>query len=168
MFADDINLFYSSKNIKTLFKTMKSELIKIFKWLKKNKLFLNIDKTNFVLFHPCRANENLSLKLPLISVDGFEMKQVSSAKFLGVPIDENITWEQQITLTQNKISGNLDVLFKTKNVLDFKTLLKFCYCFIDTYLIYANIAWTSTNKTKLKKLYNKQKDALIIIFNKKN
>ena len=65
---------------------------------------MNIDETKFMLFHPCRANENLPLKLPLLSLEGLEIRQVSSAKFLGVQIDEIIIWEEQITLMQNKIS----------------------------------------------------------------
>ena len=71
---------------------MNFELIKICKWLKTNKQSINIDKINFILFHPRRTNEHLPLKSPLISLDGFEIKQVSSAKFLGIQIDENITW----------------------------------------------------------------------------
>ena len=93
---------------------MNFELIKICKWLKTNKQSINIDKINFILFHPHRTNEHLPLKSQLISLDGFEIKQVSSAKFLGIQIDENITWEQQITSMENKISKSIGVLFKAK------------------------------------------------------
>ena len=79
-------------------------LLKVFERLETNKLSMNIDETKFMLFHPCRANENLPLKLPLLSLEGLEIRQVSSAKFLGVQIDEIIIWEEQITLMQNKIS----------------------------------------------------------------
>ena len=43
MFADDTNLFYSHKDIKTLFNIVNNELIKINDWLKANKLSLNTD-----------------------------------------------------------------------------------------------------------------------------
>ena len=89
-------------------------LIKISYWLKTNKLSINIDKTNFIFFHQHRANENLPLVLPLLSLDGFQIKLVSSTKFLGVQIDENITWEQQVVLMQNKIARNLGVSCKAK------------------------------------------------------
>ena len=48
-------------------------------------------------------------------------------------------------------------------LLDFKSLRKLYYSFIHTYFNYAHIGWASTNKIKLKKLYNKQ-HALRIIF----
>ena len=76
MLADDTNLFCSSKDIKTLFETINFELIKISEWLKIKKLFINMDKTDFILFHSRRANENLLLKLPLLFHDGFEIKQI--------------------------------------------------------------------------------------------
>ena len=47
--------------MKTLFKTMNVLVIKICEWLKTNKLSINMDKTNFILFHPRRANKSLSL-----------------------------------------------------------------------------------------------------------
>ena len=90
MFADDTNLFYLSKNIKPSFETMSFKLIKISEWLKTNKLSINIKRANFILFNSCRANENLPLKLPLLFLDGFEIKQASSVKFLGVQINENL------------------------------------------------------------------------------
>ena len=67
---------------------------------------------------------------------------------------------------QNRISRNLCVLFKAEKLLDFKTLLKLYYSFIHTYLNFGNITCTSTNKIKLKNLYNQQKHALRITFNK--
>ena len=98
---------------------MNIELIKISKWLKTNKLSINVRKTSLILFHPRKANESLPLKLPLLFLDAFQIKQVSSAKFLGVQIDDNITWEQQIKLMQNKIFKNLGVLIITKIILHF-------------------------------------------------
>ena len=44
MFADDTNLFYSHKNIKTLFQIVNSELRLINKWFLANKLSLNSKK----------------------------------------------------------------------------------------------------------------------------
>ena len=75
MLADDANLLCSSKDIKT-FEAINFELIKISEWLKAEKLFINMDKTDFILFHSRRANKNLPLKLPLLFLDEFEIKQI--------------------------------------------------------------------------------------------
>ena len=51
MFADDTTLFHSNKNINALFETVNRELIDISLWFHVNKLSLNANKTNYVLFH---------------------------------------------------------------------------------------------------------------------
>ena len=50
LFADDLNLLMSHKNLDTLIDKMNEELIKINTWLQLNKLSLDITKTNFMLF----------------------------------------------------------------------------------------------------------------------
>ena len=74
MFVDDTNSFCSSKDAKTLFETMNFELRKISEWLKTSKISINMDNTNFIFFQPHRANENLPVKLLLLSLDGLEIK----------------------------------------------------------------------------------------------
>ena len=51
LFADDANLFYRHRNLDTLKENINSELINVHSWLYANKLSLNIEKSNFVLFH---------------------------------------------------------------------------------------------------------------------
>ena len=64
LFANDTNLLYADKNLKSLETTMTLELSKVCEWLTANKLSLNIKKTNFVIFHPYqkRLNHEVTLK----------------------------------------------------------------------------------------------------------
>ena len=50
LFADDLNLFISHNDIEVLFNIVNSELTCIANWIKANKLSLNIQKTNYMLF----------------------------------------------------------------------------------------------------------------------
>ena len=52
LFADDTNLLYADKNLKSLEKTVNNELVRVSDWLNANKLTLNAKKSNFVIFHP--------------------------------------------------------------------------------------------------------------------
>jgi len=47
LFADNTNIFYSHKNITTLYNTVNKEFEKIKEWLKCNKLSLNIKKAKY-------------------------------------------------------------------------------------------------------------------------
>ena len=50
LFADDTNVFYSGVDIQTLCECISRELNKLHVWLSVNKLSLNVDKTNYILF----------------------------------------------------------------------------------------------------------------------
>ena len=51
LFADDTNIYYESNDLAILMRKVNKELKKVKLWLDSNKLALNVDKTNFVLFH---------------------------------------------------------------------------------------------------------------------
>ena len=44
-------------------------------------------------------------------------------------------------------------------------MINLYFSFIHTYINYGNIAWASTTKTKLKKIYSQQKQAIKTVFN---
>ena len=81
-FRDDTDLLESSKNMKTLFKTMNVLLIKICEWLKRNKLSINIDKTNFILFHPRKANKSLTLNNDFFLLMGLKLNKYTQQNTL--------------------------------------------------------------------------------------
>ena len=52
LFADETHMLYADKNFKSLETIVNFELCNIHDWLTANKLSLNINKSNFVLFQP--------------------------------------------------------------------------------------------------------------------
>ena len=80
-------------------------------------------------------------------------------------LDKNISWKEHIKAVENKLSKNIGLLFKSKQLLDNESLESIYLSYIHSYLNYANIAWASTNPTKLKKIHYLQKQAARIIFN---
>ena len=80
------------------------------------------------------------------------MQREESIKFLGVLLDEHLTWEEHIKLTENKIAKSIGILYKARTYLDKRALL--CLC--------------STNRTYLKKLQSLNKSTLLeLSFTKK-
>ena len=73
LFADDANLFYEAKNLSALETTVNHELTNVYIWLCANRLSLNIDKSNYVLFHPPqRNNHRFSFSL---SINNHQLKR---------------------------------------------------------------------------------------------
>ena len=166
MFADDTNLFLSHKNIDTLFAVMNVELENVSTWFKSNKLSLNVDKTKWSLFHPLSKRQFLPQTLPNLLIEDIYIKREHVTKFLGVFIDENLSWKQHIEILTSKICKSIVILYKSRNVLSKQCLNQLYFSFIHSYVNYAKIAWTSTSKSKLERLYRCQKHAVRVIYHK--
>ena len=91
MFADDTNLFYSGKDIHSLFNTVNNDLSNISHWFNSSKSSLNADKTKFTLFHKVRQRDNILLVFTKLKINNKLIKRVDHIKFLGVLFDENLT-----------------------------------------------------------------------------
>ena len=163
MFADDTNLFISDSNIENLFETMNEELRKVANWFKANKLSLNISKTKYSLFHSTRKRKDIPNILPPLHIDNVPVKREFVTKFLGVYLDENISWKHHINIVSTKVCKSIGILYRTRCILSKFLRKQLYFSFINCYLNYANIAWASTNKSKLQALYRHQKHAARII-----
>ena len=148
--ADDANLFCKSKTVKTLF--LKANI----EWFQENKLSLNEYKTRFTLFHKLQDKDNLPLQLPVLKINNYEIKRLTSIKFLGVMVDEHLNWKDHINVIENKLSKNLGLLHKAKQFLNVKAMKSIYFSFIHSYLTYVNIVWCSTSMNKTKKLFSKK------------
>ena len=103
---------------------------------------------------------NLPLRLPILKINDYDIKRSSSIKFLGVLVDEHLSWTDHINILENKLSKNLGLLYKSKHFLNANGMKSLYYSFFHSYLNYGNIAWCSSSVTKIKKLYSKQKQAI--------
>ena len=74
---------------------------KISEWFQANKLSLIIKKTNYTLFHKNSTKDDLPLKLPDLKIVNNVLKRQTSIKFLGVMLDENISWKEHIKIEEN-------------------------------------------------------------------
>ena len=95
-FAHDTNLLCPRKDIHSLFTTVINELSNISYWFNSNKLSLNTDKTKLALFHKVRQRDNTPLVLPTLKINNTLIMRVDHINFLGVLLDENLTWKNYI------------------------------------------------------------------------
>ena len=89
MSAEDTNLFYEYKDVKTLFSLVNQELQKLNQWFEANQLSLNVGKTKYLLFHKSSKKDDLSLLLPRLLIKMHKVERVKSIEFLGVLLDKN-------------------------------------------------------------------------------
>ena len=91
LFADDANMFDSSKDINGLITNINTELGKVCKWLYANKLSINVSKTHFMAWSPRKAKLE---DLGPITLNGQEIDRVTETKILGIILDESLSWNQ--------------------------------------------------------------------------
>jgi hypothetical protein len=87
LFADDANLFYRNASLENLQSNLNHELDKVYIWLCANRLSLNIEKSNFVIFHPSQRRLHSNIQLTLNNI---RLEQKNCIKYLGVFIDSHL------------------------------------------------------------------------------
>jgi ribonuclease P/MRP protein subunit RPP40 len=162
LFADDTNVFYSNRSYHSLIETVNTELALVADWFTVNKLSLNLQKTNFIIFrsHRKRCTENMT---SLVKINDIPISQETSTKFLGVIIDNHLTWTEHIRLVTAKVAKNVGILGRTSFLLPPCIRLTIYFSLIYPYLTFCNMIWASTYDSRLKKLVILQKRAIRII-----
>ena len=126
-------------------------------WFKCNKWSLNIKKTNYMVF-----NKNLHKEFAL-NMDECLLTEVSDVKFLGVCIENKLTWKKQIQCVVSKVSKGLAILKQLRKYFDNDTLYMVYCTLISPYLDYCSEIWGNTFNSHIQKLVVLQKKALRIV-----
>src|SRR3984893_16336859 len=100
-----------------------------------------------------------------ITIENESITRVDSTKFLGVIVDQKLTWQQHITYISLKISKSLNILRRLKYKLPKKCLISLYYSLIYPHLSYCIIVWGSAYNTALHRLIILQKRAIRTIDN---
>ena len=111
LFADDTSIFLSHSNPNYLENVLNNELLNIDVWLRCNKLSINVQKTNYVIFSPSQRKVNHSFSL---SFGGQPLTQSNVTKFLGVYLDEHLTWKYHINFVCKQIAKSGGILSRTR------------------------------------------------------
>ena len=137
LFADDSNLFLSGKNTNQVQQMINDELKDIVIWLRANKLSLNIIKTHYMLF----SNKKVIQPNVTTEINGQPITCVTKTKFLGVIIDNKLTWKEHISYICGKVAKGIGIISNVRKYLNKNTLLDLYYSFIYPYLTYCNQVW---------------------------
>ena len=163
LFADDTSLsgtmctFHtfapkSAEDFKILSNRINYELEKINEWLKINYLSLNVSKTKYMIFHNRQRNikkyDQLELKL-----DNILLERTKKFNFLGIIMNENLTWNDHIAHISQKIVPVISLLNRKKHQLPVKILKMIYNSLILSRLHYGNLVWghTPANLIRLNK-----------------
>lgn len=148
IYADDTTLLLKDCNIAALHATAMIELKKVNGWISANKLRLNISKTSYTLFQ----NRSIKNLMPTVMLNNESLKQVSSTKFLGIIVDENLNWKLHIDHVCSKLSKVVGVLYRVRHNLTTEAMISIYYTLCYPYFTYCVSVWACTWQSFLGKL----------------
>ena len=154
LFADDTNIYYESNNLDMLQRTVKKELKKVKMWLDVNKLSLNIDKTNFIIF---KSPQHSITEAVSIKIGNLPIRKTSYVKFLGVLLDENLSWKYHLTELSKKLARTCGMFFKVRHFLPIDVLICLYNSLFSPFLQYGILVWGLTYETYINPVFLLQK-----------
>jgi len=111
LFADNINIFICGKSLEQAMEKANSSLLALSGWFSANKLSLSIEKTAHSIF----GKQEDSSQEPKIQLFNTDIKHVDCCKYLGVFVDSNLNWKDQIDYIYKKIIKFTSIFYKLRH-----------------------------------------------------
>ena len=159
-FADDSTLHIKLRKNINISPIVNNELNSINTWLEANKLCLNVDKTKYMIFSIKDKPPDIN-----ISISNNLIGRTEVHKFLGVHIDERLTFGVHISKLCTKISRGIGMLRRVKPLVSQDVLKQLYYAFIHSHFSYAITSYQSAYLNQTQKLKNLINKAIKLVFN---
>ena len=153
-YADDTSISFELKTSSAT-SCLQEDLDAVSSWLAKNKLTINSSKSELLLF---RQSKVCSLR-----INGEVLNVVKCSKYLGVQIDNSLTFEKHIDVVCKKVSKLVGLVSRLRYFLPKHVLLKFYDYYIKPKIQYGCLVYGYSSKVKLNRIKFLRKKFLRLI-----
>ena len=149
------SLFISDSNITNLYLRANHAMASLYDWFCVNRLSLNPNKTKYIVFNPHKRH--LNQEHLDIHIDNVPLKQIGThsaeknTEFLGLYMDENLSWKFHLNQVNSKISRALFSIKQAKHFLPIESMRTLYNALIQPHLSYGIIAWGNATATTIKR-----------------
>ena len=164
LFPDDTNIFVSADDV---YAKANSVLDSVYKYMIANLLHINMSKTSYMHFSPRKLDDFGPTKLfseHSLELAGVSIKSIRSTKFLGVVIDEELTWLPQIKKLSQKLNRQIGALNRIKDSIPMKFHEDLYFKLFESHLSYRVSVWGGVAPNKLEPLLITQKTCIRTLF----
>ena len=157
MFADDSTLTckFDNSNELQIKNKLENELIIVQNWLNMNKIKINYDKSNFIIF-----SYGKKYSLDKIKFGQNSISSTCNTKFLGIIVDNHLNFRSHVDFICSKVSKVVGMLFRLNNVLPTEALKTLYSTLLVPHLMYGIEIWYGILKTNDEKLFKLQKKSI--------
>lgn len=159
LFADDSSIVFTCNDINTFENEINYNLNIVIEWLKINNLIINLKKTQFMNFYQRKS----SLQPLNISYKGEKILETKSTKFLGLYIDNDLSWKTHSDQVCSKLTKFSYALYMLSKVVNQQALLTVYHAVVSSTLRYGLIFWG--NSTWRECVFKAQKKCIRAIVN---
>ena len=150
LYADDTALYTSGRSQVDIMLNFRMELTIIDHWMHANKLTVNAKKTKYTIFgskKQLRDKPDLNLTIGPDKID-----RVNSFKYLGIILDEHLSFNEHVDYVVSKTSKKLGVIRKSREFPDRKTSLILYESLVLPHMDYCSLVYTNTTEVNIGRL----------------
>ena len=138
MYADDTTIYFNLEDfpIENREVLINNELEKVNKWLKLNKLEVNVDKTKSMLFHKRRPVTPIQFSLNNRIID-----VVQYFNYLGIMLDADMSWKTHVAMVRNMLSRINGILHRLKYIYPQSILITLYKSLFVPHINYGSLLW---------------------------
>ena len=138
MYADDTTIYFNLEDfpIENREVLINDELEKVNKWLKLNKLAVNVDKTKSMLFHKRRPVTPIQFSMNNRIID-----VVQYFNYLGIMLDADMSWKTHVAMVRNKLSRINGILHRLKYIYPQNVLITLYKSLFVPHINYGSLLW---------------------------
>ena len=172
LFADDTNIFVSGKSESEAYNNANQAIDNVSKYMHKNLLHINMEKSVYMHFRPSlNSSERLTCARvrkhgsePVIKIGNKKLKKVDKVKFLGVIIDEDLSWEPHIEHVTAKLNSSIIVIKRIMKFIPKSEYMNIYEALFKSHLSYCISSWGAVHRNKLNFLFTLQKRCVRLLF----
>ena len=167
LFADDTSALFRSRNETVLFSTMNDQLQKLERYFALNKLSLNVRKTRAIAFLPRKVHfhyHDLLLEGQAIQWCCSPGAPEKFFKFLGVLLDDRLTFEHHINKLYGKLCSASYAVASSAKVLPMQTAINVYRSLYESNLMYCASTWGASKSKYQKRILGHQTKVLKSLF----
>ena len=165
LFADDTTLQITGSNSSDTFLRANTELSRAEEWFNANKLTLNAKKTRVMVFkskHQHVHYHNLYLQNNIIQRVGEDCKE-NLVRFLGVWIDEFLTFTGHLAKLKGKLNSGIYALATCTKVVPFRVRKLIYHSLFESHLHFGSIIYGAATTKSLEEISTVQRKALRVL-----
>ena len=162
MYADDAVLLCNDKSRDGLNIKSEAEMHLIESWVTANKLTINYSKTNFILFSSQTYTEKKD-EFCIRARNGSNIAEQKSVKYLGVLLDNKLSWEHHTKSVVKKLTIARGIISKLRHYVPLSVLRNVYFSLVYSHLQYGISAWGNSAARYINKIQVQQNFIVKII-----